>query len=101
MSRRNEIMSSLLSRADQAISITDIVRSAKMFFDRIVSGKQDKYVVMRKNVPAAVMLSIKRYEDMTNELNDLRIDALAAERLANPVPESELISHEDMVARYS
>jgi antitoxin StbD len=93
-------MSALLSRADQAVSITEITRSAKQFFDRIVSGEQDKYVVMRQNSPAAVMLSVPDYEAMVDELEDLRIEHIAAERLAQPVEKADLISHEDMMARY-
>jgi hypothetical protein len=42
-------MSTLLDRSNQALSVTDLVRSAKEVFERLESGEQDKYVVMRNN----------------------------------------------------
>lgn len=93
-------MSMLLSRADQAVSVTDIARSAKKYFDRLISGEQDRYVVMRNNTPAAVMLSVEEYEQLMDELSDLQIDRIAAARLAAFSPDDELVSHEDMLAHF-
>lgn len=93
-------MSALLSRTDQAVSVTDIVRSAKKYFDRLISGDQDRYVVMRNNIPAAVMLSAEDYENLMDELEDLKIELVAAQRLAKLDESAELVSHEDMLARY-
>jgi PHD/YefM family antitoxin component YafN of YafNO toxin-antitoxin module len=36
------------------------------------SGEQQKYVVMRNNSPAAVMLPVEVYESLMDELDDLR-----------------------------
>lgn len=93
-------MSVLLSRADQAVSITDMVRSAKKYFDRLITGNQDRYVIMRNNAPAAVMLAVADYEHLMNELEDLKIELIAAQRLAAMNENTELSSHEDMLARY-
>jgi antitoxin StbD len=93
-------MSALLSRADQAVSITDMTRSAKKYFDRLIAGEQDRYVIMRNNAPAAVMLAVADYEHLMNELDDLKIELIAAERLAGMDKNTKLISHEDVVARY-
>lgn len=92
-------MSGLLERADQAISVTELARSAKNVFDRLTSGRQDRYVVMRKNAPAAVVLPVEEYEALMEELEDLRIEAVAAGRLAD-LDTAPLISHEEMMARY-
>jgi antitoxin StbD len=89
-------MSALLTRTDQAISVTAIARSTKKYFDKLISGEQDKYVVMRNNVPAAVLLPVADYEALLDEIEDLRIELVAIERLANPSDESELISHDDV-----
>lgn len=89
-----------MNRADQAVSITDVARSAKKFFDRLTSGDQDRYVVMRNNVPAAVMLSVKEFEAIMDELEDLRIEAIAAERLAKSNTTTPLVSHKDMFKKY-
>lgn len=89
-------MSTLLTRTDQAVSITDIARSTKKYFDKLISGEQDKYVVMRNNAPAAVLLPVADYEALLDEIEDLRIELTAIERLAHPSDESELISHHDV-----
>jgi len=94
------IMGALLSRADQAVSITDIARSAKKYFDRLIAGDQDRYIVMRNNAPAAVVLPVDYYENMISELDDLQMEIVALKRLANMDENTELVSHEDMFARY-
>jgi len=90
----------LLSRADQAVSITDIARSAKKYFDRLITGDQDRYVVMRNNVPAAVVLPVDYYESLIGELDDLKMEIIAMKRLANMDENTELVSHEEMFARH-
>ena len=85
----------LLDRADQAISSTDLQKNTRQILDRIVSGKQDRYVVMRDNKPAAVMLPTEMYEALMDELADMRIDEIARERIATFDPE-KAITHEDL-----
>lgn len=72
----------ILERTDQAISTTDLQRQGKALLDRLQSGEQDKYVIMRDNRPACVMLPISTYEALMDELEDMRIDAIAVERAA-------------------
>ncbi|MGQ0591915.1 MAG: type II toxin-antitoxin system prevent-host-death family antitoxin [Gammaproteobacteria bacterium] len=93
-------MSSLLERRNQAISVTEVARSTKNIIDRLASGQQDKYVVMRNNAPAAVLLPVAAYEALQDELADLRVEALARERLQSYDPE-QAITHEDMVRRFA
>lgn len=87
-------------RTNETISVTDIQRRAKEVFERIESGEQDKYVVLKNNEIAAVLLPADRYEALMDELEDLRIDAIAAERVATFDP-AKAITHEDMLARFS
>ena len=85
----------LLDRTDQAISSTDLQKNTRKILDRIADGSQDRYVVMRDNKPTAVMIAAERYEALMDYLEDMRIDALAAERLAaNPNP--KYITSEEM-----
>jgi antitoxin StbD len=93
-------MGSLMERSDQAISVTEVSRSAKAIFDKLVKGKQDRYVVMRNNIPAAVMLPVDVYEEMMYELEDLRIEAVARERIQTFDP-VKAISHEEMMTRFT
>lgn len=85
----------LLDRADQAISSTDLQKNARKILDRIVSGEQDRYVIMRDNKPAAVLMPTALYEALMDELADVHIDALALERIATFDPE-KAITHEDL-----
>ncbi len=101
MERLNMTMNNaLLSRADQAVFITDIARSAKKYFDRLITGDQDRYVVMRNNVPAVVVLPVDYYEALIGELDDLKMGIITMKRLANMDENTELVSHEEMFARY-
>lgn len=93
-------MHSLLERSDQAVSVTEVSRSAKTIFDRLCSGEQQKYVVMRNNAPAAVMMPVAIYEAMMDELDDLHIQLTARERLQS-YDRSRAISHEDMLKRFA
>lgn len=86
-------------RTDEVISVADIQRRAKEVFERIESGKQDKYVVLKNNEITAVLLPADRYEALMDELEDLRIDAIAAERVATFDPVTA-ITYEDMLARF-
>ncbi|VAX01061.1 hypothetical protein MNBD_GAMMA20-1802 [hydrothermal vent metagenome] len=76
-------MAALLERRDQSISITDFIRTAKKAFDALTSGKQDRFVVMKNNNPSAVVLPVDTFEAMQNELEDLRLQVIAAERLGS------------------
>lgn len=90
----------LLDRADQAISSTDLQKNTRHLLGRIADGQQDCYVVIRDNRPTAVMLSTERYEALMSELEDLRIEAIAQQRLATQQPDT-LISHAEMCAKFA
>lgn len=90
----------LLDRADQAISSTELQKSARLLLDRIADGRQDRYVVIRDNRPTAVMLSTASYEALMAELEDLRIEAIARNRLST-ITQLESVSHAEMLARFS
>jgi antitoxin StbD len=93
-------MHSLLERSDQAVSVTEVSRSAKSIFDRLCSGKQEKYVVMRNNAPAAVMMPVSVYESLMDELDDLYIQLTARDRLQS-FDRSKVFTHEEMVKRFA
>ena len=93
-------MGSLMERSDQAISVTEVSRSAKTIFDKLVKGTQDRYIVMKNNVPAAVMLPVDAYEAIMDELEDLRIEAVTRERIRTFDPD-KAVSHEEMMMRFA
>ena len=84
----------LLNHSNQAISATDLQKKTKELLDRISSGEEDHFVVMRDNRPTAVMMGTDRYEALMDELADLRIEEVARLRLATPA--KDYISLEDM-----
>lgn len=86
-------------RTNETISVTDIQRRAKEVFERIEHGEQDRFVVLKNNEIAAVLLSSDRYEALMDELEDLRIDAIAVERVTTFDP-AKAITHEEMLARF-
>lgn len=92
-------MTVLLARTDQAVSATTMARSFGANLKSITSGEQPHLVVFKDNVPAAVLIGIKAFQAMCDELEDLRADKLAAER-SNSLDEQNTVNHEDMVARY-
>ena len=55
---------------------------------------------MRNNAPAAVMLAVADFEDLMNELEDLKMEIIAMQRLATMDENIKLVSHEDMLVRY-
>lgn len=93
-------MGALLERSNQAVSVTEVSRSAKTIFDRLCDGRQEKYVVMRNNAPAAVMMPVGVYEALMDELDDLRIELAARERLAG-FDREKALSHEEMLKRFA
>ena len=93
-------MAALLERADQAISVTDLSKTASDVFNKLSTGEQDRYVIMKNNAPAAVVMSVDKFESLMDELDDLRIEAVARERLAN-INGTQLVSHDEMLKRFS
>ncbi len=92
-------MSALIERSSDTLSITDMVRSTKAIINTLVSGEHDHYVIMRNNAPAAVLLNIQVYEDILDELEDLRVEAVARQRLQN-FNRSQAISHDEMMKKF-
>lgn len=92
-------MTALIERSDEALSITDMVKSTKDIMNKLTSREHDRYVIMKNNSPVAVLLNIHAYEDLLDELEDLRIEVVARERLQN-FDKSKAISHEEMIKKF-
>jgi antitoxin StbD len=92
-------MAALLERAEQAASATALVRGFSAKLKEVSSRTTDRLVVFNDNEPAAVLVNVEAYQEMLDELEDLRIEATARERLAN-FSQHTTISHVDMRARY-
>lgn len=92
-------MSALLERADQAISATALVRTFGTKLKEVSSRTSERLVVVKDNQPVAVLINVDAYQEMLDELADLRIEATARERVLG-FDETSSISHEEMASRY-
>jgi len=92
-------MTALLERADQAISVTAMVRGFSARLKEISSRTTERLVIFKDNQPAAVIINVAAYQEMLDELEDLRVEAAARERLID-FDQNKAVSHDDMRARY-
>ncbi|MVV51934.1 type II toxin-antitoxin system Phd/YefM family antitoxin [Pseudomonas sp. PB120] len=93
-------MTALLERADQAISVTAMVRGFSARLKEISSRATERLVIFKDNQPAAVIINVDAYQEMLDELDDLRIEVAARERLTG-FDETKAVCHDDMRARYA
>ncbi|MHC8352609.1 type II toxin-antitoxin system Phd/YefM family antitoxin [Pseudomonas sp. RT4P38] len=93
-------MTALLERADQAISVTAMVRGFSARLKEISSRATERLVIFKDNQPAAVIINVDAYQEMLDELENLRVEAVARERLIG-FDQAKAISHDDMRARYA
>ncbi len=92
-------MASLMEKASQAVSITQVSRSAKEILEKLTRGGQDRFVVLKNNAPAAVLLSVPAFEALMDELDDLRVEATARAR-RRTLRRGRTLSHKQMMRRF-
>ncbi|MCO6059013.1 type II toxin-antitoxin system Phd/YefM family antitoxin [Pseudomonas sp. MOB-449] len=88
-------MTALLARAEQAVSATEMARSFGANLKSVTSGEQSHLVIFKDNAPVAVLMGVEAFQAMRDELEDLRVDILAAERLSS-LDDKKLVSLEDI-----
>ena len=86
--------------ADQYLSATDLSKKTGTTIDALERGDSEKLIILRNNAPKAILLSIDAYEAMVEELEDLRLTALALARKQTFLP-NEAISHSKMMERHA
>ncbi|MBK4992344.1 type II toxin-antitoxin system Phd/YefM family antitoxin [Pseudomonas sp. S37] len=92
-------MSALLDRAEQAVSATAMVRGFSAKLKEVTSGDVSHLVIFKDNEPAAVLVGVEAYQALQDELEDLRAELLAIERMAT-LDDKTTVSLEDMEARF-
>ena len=92
-------MSALLDRAEQAVSATAMVRGFSAKLKEVTSGLTTHLVIFKDNEPAAVLVGVDVYQALQDELEDLRAERLAVERLSS-LDETNTVSLEDMEANF-
>lgn len=92
-------MTALLNRAEQAVSATAMVRGFSARLKDVTSGDISHLVIFKDNEPAAVLVGIDAYQSLQDELEDLRSELLAIERLPS-LDNDVTVSLEEMEARF-
>ena len=92
-------VNSLMHRAGEAVSVTKVSREARDIFEKLRKGQRDRFVVLKNNSPAAVMLSVRAFEALLDEMDDLRMESVARRRLRS-LGRVKTISHHAMMRRF-
>lgn len=79
-------------RATDFLSATDLSKKTSATLDALEKGEAEKLIILKNNAPKAVLLSVERYEAMEEEIEDLRLTALALARLET-LDEKKVLSH--------
>ena len=67
--------------------------------DALEKGETEKLIILKNNTPKAILLSIEYYETMQEEIEDLRLTALALARLET-FDEKKALSHEHIREKF-
>jgi len=76
-----------------------MVRGFSAKLKEVTSGDVSHLVIFKDNEPAAVLVGVDAYQAMQDELEDLRAERLAIERLST-LDKQNTVSLEDMEARF-
>ncbi len=85
--------------AKDYLSATALSKKTAATLDALEKDEAEKFIILRNNAPKAVLLSIDAFEAMEEEMEDLRLTALALARLQTFRPE-EAVSHEEMMEKF-
>ena len=79
-------------RATDFLSATDLSKKTSATLDALEKGEAEKLIILKNNAPKAVLLSVECYEAMEEEIEDLRLTALALARLET-LDEKKVLPH--------
>ncbi len=82
------------------LSATTLSKKTAATLDTLEKGDAEKLIILKNNAPKAILMSIDAYEAMEEEMEDLRLIALALARLQNFRPE-DAIPHKKMMQKHS
>jgi len=85
--------------AKDYLSATSLSKRTSATLDALEKGESEKLIILKNNSPKAVLMSIEAYEIMQEELEDLRLTALAISRLQSFDPEKAL-THKELMDKF-
>lgn len=86
-------------RIKDYLSVTTLSKKTAATLESLEKGESEKLVILKNNSPKAVLLSMECYEALEEELEDLRLTALALARL-HTFDAKDAISHNDMMEKF-
>jgi len=81
------------------LSATNLSKKTAATLESLENGEYEKLIILKNNAPKAVLLSMECYEALEEELEDLRLTALALARLQT-FNAKDTISHHDMMEKF-
>lgn len=81
------------------MSATELSKKTSATLSALEKGDTEKLIILKNNSPKAVLLSIEAYGAMEEELEDLRLTALALARLQTFDLDSA-ITHAQIIKRF-
>jgi antitoxin StbD len=87
-------------RSKNYISATTLSKRTSATLDSFDTGDIDTMIILKNNKPRAVLVSMEAYETMQEELEDLRLTALALARGKSFDPE-KAVTHEAMMKKFA
>jgi antitoxin StbD len=86
-------------RTEDYLSATTLSKKTSATLDALEKGDTEKLIILKNNAPKAVLLSIETYEAMEEEMEDLRLTALALARLKT-FDEKKTLSHQYILEKF-
>lgn len=81
------------------LSATTLSKKTAATLESLEKGESEKLIILKNNSPKAVLLSIEYYEALQEELEDLRLTALALARVQT-FDAKDAISHNEMMEKF-
>ena len=86
-------------RSTDYLSATNLSKKTSATLDALANGDTDKLIILKNNTPKAVLLSMESYEAMEQEMEDLRLMALAMARL-DSFDKKKALSHDFILEKF-
>jgi antitoxin StbD len=90
----------IMISAKNYLSATALSKKTAATLESLEKGEIEKLIILKNNSPKAILVSIDAYEAMEEEMEDLRLAALALARLQTFNPD-EALSHEQIMEKFS
>jgi len=82
------------------LSATTLSKKTAATLDMLEKSDVGKFIILKNNTPKAILVSIDEYEAIEEELEDLRLTALAIARLQT-FKQEEALSHKTMMEKFN